>query len=108
MPGVVVRVFSEMERTHAELEPFNMFLPVFTHDAMSCDPEFYRIHEVSEGSIAKQEDVSGGRTMVVNIVDVGFLRPNEYVTGMTGPRAYCWCHLLRGRGSSSLECWAWP
>ena len=47
---------------------------------MSSDPEFDRISEVGEGSLAEQEDVSGGRTGVVNVVEVRFLRPDEDVT----------------------------
>ena len=61
-------------------EPFNLLPPALNRDAVSSDPDFDRIDEVGEGSLAEQENVSGRRTRAANIVDVSFLRSDEDVT----------------------------
>ena len=58
--------------------------------AMSSDPECDRIDEVGESSLAEQEDISRRPIVVVNVVDVGFLRSEEDVI-TNDPRAYR-CH----------------
>jgi hypothetical protein len=62
------------------LELFNLLPPALNHDAMSSDPEFDRIDEIAESSLAEQEDVFRRPTGVVNVVDVGFLGSDEDVT----------------------------
>ena len=61
-------------------EPFNLLPPALNRDAVSSDPDFDRFDEVGEGSLAEQVDVSGRRTGVANIVDVGFLRSDADLT----------------------------
>jgi len=53
---------------------------VLNFHAVLSDPEFDRIDEVGESPLAEQEDAPRRPTVVVNVVDVGFLRSNEDVT----------------------------
>jgi hypothetical protein len=63
--------------------PFSLFWnpslrpPAFNRDAVLSDPEFDRIDEVSETSLAEQEHVFSRPTGVVIVVDVGFPGSNE-------------------------------
>ena len=61
-------------------EPFYLIPPVLSHDAVSSNPDFDRIDEVGEGSLAEWKDVFGRRTGVANVVDFGSLRSDEDVT----------------------------
>ena len=63
-----------------QVEPFNLLPPVLNHDAMPSNPEFDRIDEVDESSLAKQDDIFRWPTGMVNVVDVGFLGSDEDVT----------------------------
>ena len=53
--------------------PSNLFPPALNRDAVLFNPEFDLIDDVGEDSLAGQDDVSGRRAGVANVVDVGFL-----------------------------------
>jgi hypothetical protein len=90
------------------LEPFNPLPPVLSCEAVSSDPEFDRIDELGESSLAEQEDVFTRATGVVNVVNVGFLGSDEDVTARKAQEV-CRCrHPRRGRGPSFPERQAWP
>ncbi len=61
-------------------ESYNLFPPALNRAVVSFNPEFDRTNKVGEGSLTEQEDVSGRRTSVANVVDIGFLRSNEDMT----------------------------
>ena len=62
------------------LKPFNLRPPAFNRDAVLSDPEFDRIDEVSETSLAEQEHIFSRPTGVANVVDVGFPGSDEDAT----------------------------
>jgi hypothetical protein len=61
------------------LELSNLPPPALYRDAVMTNPDFDRIDEVGEGSLAEQDDVSSRPAGVVNILDVGVVGGDDDV-----------------------------